>query len=216
MEGVETTLHRGTIHSYSQSSTTNDKQQTHRRQKPTTPFRAKNQIGRPYQHALVQLILAVHRETSDRQSGTEETTELDSPSTTTTRTGSHVRRRHLYHQQFSQTHDHRARRPHHSQNGTRLSTNSQENKNIISNTRSKKRKTARVVVQGMNNEILPPEGNTKCHGQLVTFDTVEFAHRIKCAWGQHTHEPLTGVDVTKIPTEGRTTRPTQLARGRHE
>ena len=53
----------------------------------------------------------------------------------------------------------------------------------------------------MNVEILPPEGETKHLGQLITFKNavqVELEHHTKYAWAKFTSSPAR-VDVTKVP-----------------
>ena len=60
---------------------------------------------------------------------------------------------------------------------------------IMSNTTSKRGRGNTVRVQGMNTEILPPDGKIKYFGQLITFKDavqVEFEHRIECAWATFT------------------------------
>ena len=47
-----------------------------------------------------------------------------------------------------------------------------------------------MVVQGVNIEILPPEGEVKRLGHPITFknaEQVELEHRIKCAWATFTN-----------------------------
>ena len=103
-----------------------------------------------------------------------------------------VCRRHPCHPRLTQTreyharrphHDHHARRPHHSHNDTRLATAPHENKNRLQHDIKKPENV--VAVQGMNIEVLPPEGEIKYLGQLTAFKDavqVEFDHHIKCAW----------------------------------
>ena len=53
----------------------------------------------------------------------------------------------------------------------------------------------------MKIELLPPEGEIKHRGQLITFKNavrVEFGHRIKMRVVT-LHESQAGVDVTKVP-----------------
>ena len=66
-----------------------------------------------------------------------------------------------------------------------------------------------VAVQGMNIEILPPEGKTKYVGQLITFSNavqrsprrVRLPHQMREG---NIHEPQAGADVTNVPTERQT------------
>ena len=76
---------------------------------------------------------------------------------------------------------------------------------IISNTTSKRGRSNTAAVQGISIEILPPEGKIKYSGQHIIFKNalhVEFElHQVRVG---NIHEPQAGVDVTKIPTEGKT------------
>ena len=77
--------------------------------------------------------------------------------------------------------------------------------NIISNTTSKRGRGNTVAGQGLNTEILRPEGKIKYLGQLTTFKNavqVEFEYRIKYAWAtvnSHRQE----LTSPKYPLRGR-------------
>ena len=101
------------------------------------------------------------------------------------------RRRHSSHQRLTQTHDHRARRPHKLHNHTRTATTTQEKP--FPTRHPKREKTNTVAVQGMSVEILPTH-----HLQKRIPCRVPTLHQ-RCVCKHH--EPQTGVDVTERPTE---------------